>query len=231
MRICTVSNRLLAWCSFIVVMTFGLAIEVFAQRAPTPPMQGGRTEPVYVDGSSGGNNAPSSLPWWTLPNPNIPVPGDGIGNPMGGNTGSGRGGASDCITIFRTNQCKCPDITIPERRTGIYMTLFRSGDAGDTTCPTPVIYRSSIMTVQYQASRSHSSCGHQWTQDEICQGGSYDSWIATYNWNVDLGCDYPNFNKLAIEHGIGSNFGSFKFEKHDNAPYIQIVACRGRGVQ
>jgi hypothetical protein len=109
MCIRTANGRFLACCSFLVVIMFGLVTEAFAQREMGPPQpSGGEGRNVILppgdgNGNSGGN--PGGFPWWLQPNGNIPIPGSGIGNPIGGDAGSR--GSSPVITTCPPISCTC----------------------------------------------------------------------------------------------------------------------------
>jgi hypothetical protein len=93
----------------------GLVTEVFAQRDMGPPQPTGADgrnvilPPGDGNGNSGGN--PGGIPWWLQPIGNIPIPGDGIGNPYGGNAGSG----SSIRVTYRAENCVCEETQDRER--------------------------------------------------------------------------------------------------------------------
>jgi hypothetical protein len=107
MRIRTANGSLLGWYSlWVLTVVVCSATEIFAQRAPAPPMQGGRTEPVEVWDTGGGSNSPFGS-WWLQPNPNIPNPGPGIGNPVGEERRGGVGSSGGPPMASCTISCTC----------------------------------------------------------------------------------------------------------------------------
>ncbi len=169
-------------------------------------------------------NLPIMLPVMNPPNaPNSQIP---VVTPPGGGSGTP---PPNCSTIRLVAACRCPLLVVPEKNTGLKMVRFNDAGVQDGYCPTPIIYRTSVMLTTYIGSQSYNSCEHKPTGSEICAAGAYDTWAADYTWIVDLGCDYPQFNKLVSEHGVGSPSGSFIFQKHDAAPHVVITPCRGDG--
>lgn len=101
-------------------------VYVEADREPSNPRPPEPPRNLLSDGP-GSNGSPFDVP----------------SLPSSGSSGS----PSDCITIYRVNQCRCPEVAIPEIRTGVYMLRpLANGDfETDSLCPTPIIYHSSIL--------------------------------------------------------------------------------------
>ncbi len=182
MCIRTANGRFLACCSFLVVIMFGLVTEAFAQREMGPPQpSGGEGRNVILppgdgNGNSGGN--PGGFPWWLQPNGNIPIPGSGIGNPVGEERRGGSGGAppqsKDC-DIF----CTCQQSIQNQQSTAT---------APGCTIPDNMLYVISV-TKSY-TKKSFHECNDV-NKTEVCSGtgGTYTGFVLLWTQTLHSGCD------------------------------------------
>lgn len=189
-------RRASAWlitCSLVMVSI--VSERCLAQRAPTPPREGGSTPVVIIEDFGGAGTVPSSPPWWVVPNPIIPTPRPGTGDNGGGNGGGGSsGGGTTSPPTERTQTATCNCYHTTWYFSGYPSSDINCQDESKEMVNHHAVFSSAlIITPSTLPDRSHV---------DVCNNGGMSNFMVTREhtrWNWDKCGETSRFISIAFD--------------------------------